>query len=242
MTTAGPPGAACKEAIAAAPKPEEAASARLGALDARRIGAALSVVALAGGLGLAGAALWIPAKAAIGHYLIAASYAEADEERRRALAVGAAASPVAAAPWRGADWRPVAKLRFPSLGGAERFVLDDASNEAMAWGAGWIRGSAPLGGAGLSAAAAHRDTHFALLEGLAPGDVIELETLKGVAARYRVLRGEVVDSRVWRLPVVESGPDLLALSTCWPFGSETIGPMRYVLFAARIDGAGRAEA
>ena len=32
-----------------------------------------------------------------------------------------------------------------------------------------------------------------------------------------------------------AGPDLLALSTCWPFGSVQEGPMRYVVFAARRD-------
>ncbi|MEL6977449.1 MAG: sortase [Pseudomonadota bacterium] len=198
------------------------------------MGLALSVAALLGGLGLAASALWIPAKAALGHYLIASAYQQA---KASPAATGGGAESAVARPWSWADWRPMARLRFPSLGGAERYVLDQASGEAMAWGAGWIRGSAPLGAAGLSGVAAHRDTHFALLKGLEPGDVIELETLSGVAARYRMIRGEVVDSRSWRLPLIHAGPDALALSTCWPFGAETIGPMRYVVFALRIEEA-----
>ena len=190
------------------------------------------------GLALVAAALWTPAKAALGQHLIARAFEQAKAEA--SAPPPGTASPkgailAGAKPWAWADIAPLAKLRFPSLDGAERHVLDQASGEAMAWGPGWMRGSAPLGAAGLSAIAAHRDTHFALLEGLRPGDPIELETVAGGMARYRVIRGEVVDSRNWRLPVVHDGPDLLALSTCWPFGSVQEGPMRYVVFAARRD-------
>lgn len=179
-----------------------------------------SACVMVAGLGLAAWALWIPVKAAIGQRLIDDAY-----QRARAGEIGAR-------PWSWADHAPVAKLRFPSLGDAERVVLDQASNAAMAWAPGWMRGSAPLGAPGLSAVAAHRDTHFALLEGLKPGDVIELETVGGRRARYRMLRGAVVDSRSWRLPVSDHGPDLLALSTCWPFDALRPGPLRYVVFAA----------
>ena len=186
----------------------------------------LSAAVAALGLGLIGGALWTPTKAALGQHLIANAYeaAKADGAKTGERAL----------PWAWADIAPLGKIRFPSLGGAERHVLDQASGEAMAWGPGWIRGSAPLGEAGLSAVAAHRDTHFALLQHLKPGDAIEIETLSGVSAQYRMVRGEVVDSRLWRLPVIQDGPDVLALSTCWPFDSVQDGPMRYVVFAARV--------
>ena len=204
-------------------------SKKKGGASRRRLFFWLSAGAAAGGLALVGAALWTPLKAELGQYLIAEAYVSAQAKTR--AAGGAARGTVK--PWAWADIAPLAKLRFPSLGGAERLVLDQASGEAMAWGPGWMRGSAPLGEAGLSAVAAHRDTHFALLEDLKPGDPIELETLSGARARYRMVRGEVVDSRIWRLPALHDGPDVLALSTCWPFGSVLDGPMRYVVFAVR---------
>lgn len=187
----------------------------------RRPGFWLLAAIAAGGAGLALSALWTPAKALLGQHLLSSAYERAKGGEAQAK------------PWSWADVSPLAKIRFPGLGGAERLVLDQASGEAMAWGPGWIRGSAPLGAAGLSAIAAHRDTHFALLKDLKPGDPIELETVEGLSARYRVVRGEVVDSRIWRLPLTVDGPDLLALSTCWPFEALEPGPMRYVIFAAR---------
>lgn len=182
---------------------------------------------LAVGLGAVGWALWMPAKAALGQQLLAAAY-------DRAKAAGAAGVSTRQTPWAWADMAPLAKLRFPSLN-AERLVLDQATGEAMAWGPGWIRGSAPLGAPGLSAVAAHRDTHFALLQHLSEGDEIDLETASGETGRYRVVETRVVDSRRWRLPLIERGPDMLALSTCYPFESVQEGPLRYLVFAARID-------
>lgn len=198
----------------------------------RRLSYAVAAAAALAGIGVAGSALWTPAKAVLGQHLIAQAYASA-----QARPAGESVRP-----WAWADIAPMAKLRFPSLDGAERIVLDHASGEAMAWGPGWIRGSAPLGEPGLSGIAAHRDTHFALLEGVEKGDLIELETVDGVKAQYQVLRGEVVDSRTWRLPAIVDGPDLLALSTCWPFDALQIGPMRYVVFAARVAEPGEAGA
>ena len=181
----------------------------------------IAAAALAGGAAIALSALWTPGKAVLGQYLLSAAYERARSGEEHAK------------PWSWADVSPLAKLRFPGLDDAERLVLDQASGEAMAWGPGWIRGSAPLGEPGLSAVAAHRDTHFALLKDLNPGDPIDLETLDGRKGRYRVVKGEVVDSRIWKMPVIVDGPDMLALSTCWPFDALQPGPMRYVIFAAR---------
>lgn len=173
------------------------------------------------GFGVAAYGLATPAKALLGELLLERAFAHT-------LATGERATP-----WPWADMAPVARLEFPSLG-ESRVVLDQASGEAMAWGAGHVAGTAPLGAPGLSAAAAHRDTHFALLEHLAPGDEIALQTADGATRRYRVARGEVVDSRQVGFAILHHGRDVLALSTCWPFGALTPGPMRYILFAEPI--------
>lgn len=183
-----------------------------------RLAAALAGAA---GLGLLGYGLAVPTKALLGQALLERAF----EER---LATGEAVKP-----WPWADMAPMARIGFPRLG-ETRIVLDRASGEAMAWGPGHVAGTAALGAPGLSAAAAHRDTHFALLEHVKPGDEITLQTADGRTKRYRVTGGEVVDSRDVGLPIIHEGRDVLALSTCWPFGATTPGPMRFVLFAEPI--------
>lgn len=204
-----------------------------------------------GGLGFVAAGLATPAKAALGQYLLEraweASVAAAQNAESASDAevsnvevskvevsnVEGAAGAALARPWSWADMAPVARLSFPRLG-EERLVLDKASREGLAWGPGHVSGTAPLGAPGLSAAAAHRDTHFGLLQDVEIGDVIELETVDGGVARYEVKHTAVVDVREWRFPAVFEGPDVLALATCFPFNQLTPGPERFVLFADRL--------
>lgn len=191
------------------------------------------------GLLLVGYALAQPAKALVGQWLLERAWrtALAAPGVTEAGAAPSAAPPAAGGPkpWSWADMRPIAKLSFPSLG-AERVVVDSASGEALAWAPGHVAGTAALGERGLTAIAAHRDTHFALLEHVKPGDRIEVKTADGGQLTYEVLSGHVVDAQRFRLPPPDaSAPDILALSTCWPFDSVEPGPERYVLFAARIE-------
>lgn len=185
---------------------------------------AIAMVFLAG-VALTASALVTPAKAAFGQFLLerawAASRAEPDAPAPRA--------------WPWADAAPIAKLHFPRLE-AERLVLDNASGEAMAWAPGHVVGTRPLGEAGVSMAAAHRDTHFALLAELRVGDEIVVETRDGRRLTYEMVASAVVDSRVWRAPDVRDGPDVLMLSTCWPFDAVAPGPERYVISAIRVAG------
>ncbi|MBX2855238.1 MAG: sortase [Rhodobacteraceae bacterium] len=190
-------------------------------------GSLFAAAMVLGGGGMLAAGAATPVKAMIGQAMLEQAWDEA-----RALA-GEQDDAVRVRPWSWADIAPAARLRFPSLG-EERLVLDTASGEAMAWGPGHVDGTAELGAPGVSAAAAHRDTHFALLQHLSVGDVIEMETLDGSVARYRVAEMGVVDARTWRFPAMFNGPDVLALATCWPFDSQIPGPERFVLFADRI--------
>lgn len=182
-----------------------------------------------GGLGFVAAGLATPAKAALGQFLLERAWSQSVAAEQSETHV----AETAVRPWSWADIAPIARLRFPRLG-EDRLVLNQATGEGLAWGPGHVAGTAPLGAPGLSAAAAHRDTHFGLLKDVEIGDVIELETIDGQVALYEVKHTAVVDAREWRFPAVFEGPDVLALATCYPFGDLTPGPERFVLFADRL--------
>ena len=184
---------------------------------------ALGAAAFAIGLVQIAKSGMIPLKAMVGQYLLDISWSET-------VASGAPVKP-----WSWADVRPAGRLSAPRLG-VSAVVLDSASGEAMAWGPGHVAGTAPLGGPGLAAIAGHRDSHLAFLADLRPGDLLMLETASGQTVRYRIGEAIVVDSTQWRLPQDFSGPGRLALSTCWPFGSQEESPMRFVLFADQLTG------
>ena len=176
--------------------------------------------ALAGTWQIASAA-WIHAKAWLAQELIARSW------------VAARASGIAPRPWPGADLRPVARLAVPARG-VELYVLDNPSPNALSFGPAWIEGTAAPGSAGNAVIVAHRDTHFAFLRRLAPDDVIEVEGLHGVRARYRVREATVVDRNETR--VLDSADSAqLTLITCYPFDAVRPGtPWRFVVVADRM--------
>lgn len=124
---------------------------------------------------------------------------------------------------------PAARLGVPRLG-VKRIVLYSGSGQAMAFGPALLPGGARLGRPGTAVIAAHRDTHFLFLRDVRIGDVVTAEGLDGVTRRYRVTGAEIV--RWDRFAVVRRGEDQeLALATCYPFGSLTHGPLRYVVHA-----------
>ncbi|BCA62866.1 hypothetical protein HMP09_2100 [Sphingomonas sp. HMP9] len=131
-------------------------------------------------------------------------------------------------PWPWADMAPVARVGIKRLG-VDRIVLDSGSGQAMAFGPTLLAGGARLGAPGVAVLAAHRDTHFRFLEQVRAGDVIDVEALNGGAKHYRVTRAEIV--RWDRFAVADTPFSRLALSTCYPFGAVTGGPLRYVVYA-----------
>ncbi|MCI4661100.1 MAG: class GN sortase [Neomegalonema sp.] len=172
------------------------------------------------GAGLAGSALYIPGKALLGQQLL-----------ERAWERAKAGEP--AKPWPWADIEPVAQIHFPRQD-KRQLVLNEAHGEAMAWGPAHVTGTARLGAPGLTAVAAHRDTHFDFLGQVAPGDAVELETRDGLFITYRVTQAVVVNANQWRFPRQYRGQDQLVLSTCWPIGDLTPGPERLVIFTERV--------
>ncbi|MGQ0676816.1 MAG: class GN sortase, partial [Rhodospirillales bacterium] len=194
-----------------------------GASDKRLQRVALIVAlgfAIAGG-GLLGKGLYIHAKAWAAQLLIHRAWAAARNGERETP------------PWPWADTYPVARLTVPELR-VDQIVLAHASGRTLAFGPAQLDGSAAPGRPGVAVLTGHRDTHFAFLEKLRPGDTAELELPSGAAHRFRVVEKRVVHADRARLPAAtEDGGSWLVLATCWPFDALDPGtPWRY-LAAAR---------
>jgi sortase A len=165
-------------------------------------------------------AAWIHAKAIVAQELIASAWKDAREGR------------VARRPWPWADMRPVARLTVPSRH-IELFVLDNASNRALAFGPAHVSGTAQPGSGGNTVIVAHRDTHFAFLRHLDADDEIDVESLRGTT-RYRVREVAVVEKSDTRL-IDDADSPQLTLITCFPFDSVRSGTvLRYVVIADRV--------
>lgn len=183
------------------------------------LGSASLAIACVGCVQLAEGA-WIFAKAALAQHLLESAWAQTRTGEERV------------APWPWADTWPVARLVFPRLE-TSFVVLSGASGRTLAFGPGHTTGSAQPGGRGTAIISGHRDTHFALLRSLVPGDVVEVERPDGGIARYRVHGAEVLDSRNGGLRAEPEGSTLV-LVTCWPFDAlRPGGPFRYVVTADR---------
>lgn len=138
-------------------------------------------------------------------------------------------------PWPHADSWPVARLAVPRLG-VRQIVLADASGRSLAFGPGHLPGTALPGAAGNTVLVAHRDTHFAFLRELLPGDEVRIETARGDLRRYRVAASRV--TRADDVAVTAGrGEARLTLVTCWPFDALQPGtPWRYVVVAVPVSG------
>jgi sortase A len=129
--------------------------------------------------------------------------------------------------------RPIARLTVPSRG-VELYILDTASNRALAFGPAHVSGTSSPGMGGNTVIVAHRDTHFAFLRTLALEDEIDVEITAGHSTRYRVREVAVVDKGETRV-LDDAGSAQLTLITCFPFDAVVPGtPLRYVVIADRI--------
>lgn len=202
-------------------------AATLGAARRRLPFLAPAALVMAVGLALCGQGLWIPAKAALAQVLLERAF-------ERSLATG---QPVK--PWPWADTWPVARITFPRLH-REVIVLDGASGQALAFGPGHVAGTPDAGDRGTAVYAAHRDTHFALLGQVKPGDEIQVHRIDGRHARFRMVAAQVVR---WDASGVDPHAPgrALALATCWPLDAKTPGPMRYLVWAAPVESLQNAD-
>lgn len=189
----------------------------------RRIGLLVVAGLLVFALWQIGGAGWIHAKATVAQFLLERSW-----EASRA-----ATKPDEARPWPWADTFPVARLRMPGLD-IEQIVLAGASGRTLAFGPGHLAGTADPGARGHSILSGHRDTHFAFLQDLRPGDVFEIERTDGQTVIFRVSGYEIVDAR--KAEFINS-PDrtVMSLVTCYPFdATDPNEPLRYVVFAEAV--------
>jgi len=176
-----------------------------------------------------------------------ATAAPSASARAAAAAVPAVASAPDISTWaagRIAAWRasmahdlgpPLAVLRIrrldlevPVWRGIDELTLDR--------GLGQIPGTSLPGGPGNIGLAGHRDGFFRVLEGIAAGDEVELETTSGVQ-RFAVTDTWIVDTRaMWVLePTAHTS---LTLVTCYPFYFVGKAPSRFIV-RARATGGGR---
>jgi sortase A len=180
----------------------------------------LLVCLLLAGLAAGGDGLWIYAKAKLAQILLEMSWRSALAGER-------------IKPWPWADTRAIARLTI-ERDGAAIIVLAGASGRTMAFGPGHLDGTAMPGDAGNCVITAHRDTHFAPLRYVGPGDILSLQRPDGRSIRYRVQATRVVskgDTSVLR----QDARTRLTLITCYPFDAVRPGtPLRWVVVAQKV--------
>ena len=138
-----------------------------------------------------------------------------------------------AAPWPWADTWPIARLTVKSRN-VDLIVLAGGSGRTLAFGPGHLGASALPGDVGNAVIAGHRDTHFAFLRNVEPGELIGVESFDGVRHLYKVTGADIVDSRTGSLQL-DTNLSVLTLVTCYPFDAlEAGGPLRYVVTARML--------
>ncbi|WP_083776319.1 class GN sortase [Erythrobacter sp. NAP1] len=173
---------------------------------------------LVSGAALVAKALYIPVKAEVAQVLLERAF-------ERGVASGAPVKP-----WSWADTAPVARVSVPRLGASE-IVLSGGSGEAMAFGPTALLDDAARG---ITVLAAHRDTHFEFVADVEAGDLVRFERIDGGAVTYRITHLETVRWDEFAYPT-HADNGILALTTCWPFGTHTPGPLRRVAWAEEVD-------
>jgi len=129
---------------------------------------------------------------------------------------------------------PLAVLRIPKIR-LEVAVLEGTDDLTLNRAVGHVDDTALPGTDGNSGIAGHRDGFFRGLKDIAPGDVIELETLRGKEV-YRVERTWVVEPA--DVSVLDPTPARsLTLVTCYPFYHVGPAPERFIVRAVRTDTA-----
>lgn len=130
-------------------------------------------------------------------------------------------------PWPWADTWPVGRLQIAALD-VDLFILEGDSGNALAFGPGRALPSAELGSGGTAVVGGHRDTHFAFLQQLRKGHLLQLQLPSGEKRNYQVDELRIVDASRESLSV-DTVSNALLLVTCYPFDAlQPGGPLRYV--------------
>ncbi|AUD60144.1 class GN sortase [Shewanella sp. Pdp11] len=185
------------------------------------------------GATLLGKGLYMQAKAHFAQYLI-------EQAWTKTLADGQSHKP-----WSWADTYPVAKLSIYREQAANNdieaelndslYVLAGASGRNLAFGPSLVLSSAPAGQKGNTVIAGHRDTHFAILNGMTVGRRLSLQTLKGNHIIYEVVATQVVHETETQF-MAPSADNRLTLITCYPFDTLQGGAeLRFVVQAIPVE-------
>ena len=142
----------------------------------RRISIFLSMLI---GIGLLGEGSYLTMKAKIAQQLIISSWDRRNQDTLPDV------------PWPWADTQVVAKLSFRQSGESQ-MVMRDANGESLAFGPGLV--AQPKTPVGPLIIAGHRDTHFANLEHVEKGEVIDVELWDGTTQRFQVTDSQVMNS------------------------------------------------
>ena len=167
------------------------------------------------GLLLGGQGMWMFGKALVAQVLLQLSWKSALAGR-------------SVKPWPWADTRAIANLE---INGDGVIVLAGASGRNMAFGPGHLDGTAMPGENGNCVITAHRDTHFARLRYVMPGDVIRVQRPDRTVVEYEVNAARVVAKNDTSV-IQQDERTRLTLITCYPFDAVVPGgPLRYVVMA-----------
>jgi len=182
---------------------------------------ALTIVTLIGasGIFLIGSGIWIKAKANLAQILLNRAFDKTVSSSLKSEVK----------PWYWADIKPYARLEVPHLK-VSSIVLNNTSGEALAFGPGHMANTPVPGENGTSVFAAHRDTHFSWLKDLQTGDMLRVKRSDGNKVAFRVTRSWVARYDDSGINADSSGRRLI-LSTCFPFGTDNSGPLRYMVEA-----------
>ena len=123
------------------------------------------------------------------------------------------------------------QIHIPRLG-LRADIREGEDESVLQSGVGHLADTPWMGRDGNVALAGHRDTVFRPLEGIQPGDVIEIATPGGTAA-YSVDQVTIVSPD--DLSVLEpTGGSTLTLITCHPFKYIGSAPNRFIVRAKRV--------
>jgi len=186
---------------------------------------------------LIGKGVYMQVKAHFAQYLIMQAWEQTLKDRQ------------AHKPWRWADTYPVAKLTFlPAANDStidanlddSLYVLAGASGRNLAFGPAELNvNSRELGGnlSGNRVIAGHNDTHFAILNGVKKGQLIQLQDANGKVIVFRVTRIAIVHESDTGVLAPSDDNQQLTLITCYPFNSIQVGgELRLVVKADAIAG------
>jgi sortase A len=122
----------------------------------------------------------------------------------------------------------VGKLEIPRIG-ISLMVFQGTAETTLIRGAGHVPGTPSPGADGNVVIAAHRDTFFRKLEGILPGDRIQVLTVRR-SFEYVVDSTEIVDPADTEAMESRDYPEL-TLITCFPFYFVGSAPKRFIVHA-----------